>query len=234
MKLSCIILDNELSALKKLEEYLSRTPIIGSVKTYSDPGLALRDIMGAKVKVDLFFANPEMPSTSGLELVKKIRDKVHFVILMSAQLRFAVEGYHYNVQHFLLKPFKAEELQKVLNQLTMKIQDQAPTLTIKQGKRNSKILIADIIAVEAALNYIKIHTTSGVVMIYGSMKSIQDELNIYGYFIRINKSFIISKNHIRKIEGKQISMVNGLSPVVGRTYGFSLAKIVAGLPIFIN
>lgn len=232
MRLSCIVIDDELFAITQLMEYLAMMPNIGTVKAYCDPQLALADIIKSDVKVDLLFTDVEMPNMSGIDLVKKIRNKVGLVILVSSHLQYAIDGYHINAQHFLFKPFNFKSFQKVVDQLTEKIAYEIPAISIRQGKKYTKILVDDIIVVEAALNYVKIHTKLNVFLIYNSMKCIENDLKPYKDFIRINKSFIISKNYIRKVEGKRVFMENELVANIGSTYRVSLVKLLDAFPTF--
>lgn len=232
MKLSCIIIDDELFAIQQLEEYLAEVPIIGTIKSYSDPKLALAEIMQSEDKIDLLFTDIEMPTISGIDLIKQIRNKIDFLVLVSAHLNYAIDGYQINAQHFLLKPFDFNRFYQVVNQLTSRIALETPSIYVRQGKKYIKIQIQDIIAIEAALNYVKVHTECRVDIIYGNMKSFEKDLKIYDNFIRVSKSFIISKNHIIQIQGKAIYLKNQLSMTIGITYEKSLSKFFNNLPCF--
>ncbi|QIL40270.1 response regulator transcription factor [Pedobacter sp. HDW13] len=232
MKLSCIILDGELFASQQLAKYLAKMPIIGKVKIYINPHLAIVDIIKSEIKIDILFIDLETPNTAGIDLIKKIRDRVNFIVLVSSHLKVAVEGYNLKVDHFLLKPFNFEASRRIIGLLSEKIISETPSINIKQEKEYTRIPIDDIIAVEAALNYVKIHTKYRVFIIYNSMRRTENELSPYVDLIRISKSFIISKSHIRKIVGRQIFLENEIKVTIGSTYKMSLTRILKDLPTF--
>ena len=154
------------------------------------------DIIKSEIKIDILFIDLETSNISGIDLIKKIRDRVNFIVLVSSHLRIALEGYNLKVDHFLLKPFNLEASRRIIGLLSERIISETPSINVKQEKEYTRIPIDDIIAVEAALNYVKIYTKYRVFIIYKSMRRTENELSPYVDLIRISRSFIISKSHM--------------------------------------
>ena len=70
--------------------------------------------------------------------------------------------------------------------------------------------------IEAVGDYMKVITDSGQLLINETMKNLQEELPARS-FIRVHKSFIISRNRIKYIEGNYIQVENKSIPI-GATY----------------
>ena len=68
------------------------------------------------------------------------------------------------------------------------------------------------------LNYIMIHTTSGNEITYIGLKAMEDKLSAMDIFFRINKSIIISLNHLDRVDGNIARLSNGESYQIGDKY----------------
>lgn len=116
-------------------------------------------------------------------------------------------------------PVKAmEELHQLIanNRLDL----ERPSILIKLSGKNSavKLYIDDIILIEGASNYIKIHTKDKIYVPYSKMYAMENELRNYNIFKRISRSFIISSLHIEKVEGYHIKLKNELNVSVSKLY----------------
>ena len=94
------------------------------------------------------------------------------------------------------------------------------SILVKLSGKNKavKLYIDEIILVEGASNYVKIHTVDKIYVPYSKMSAMEDELKIYKVFKRISRSFIISSMHIEKVDGYHISLENNLSVSVSKLY----------------
>jgi two-component system, LytTR family, response regulator len=69
-------------------------------------------------------------------------------------------------------------------------------------KTNRRILLldpADIIAVEANGNYVRIHRASGSHMLRGSISTMEEKLNSFG-FVRVHRSLVVNSAWVEEIE----------------------------------
>lgn len=216
---SCIIVDDDLFAIKQLMEYISMTPQLSLFKTYLDPVIAVSEICLLDKKIDILFTDVEMPEMSGIKLVAETRNKVRSVILISGDFNYALDGYNIGAKNFINKPFNFEKFSAVIDNVISKILLEYPFLMVKLSGKNQavKIYLGDIIAVEGASNYIKIHTPKKVFMPYSKMKLMEARLTGYD-FKRVSKSAIISTKHIKRIEKYSLHLTNDLVFAVGESY----------------
>ena len=87
---------------------------------------------------------------------------------------------------------------------------------LKADKKVHKVNLDDILYIEAAGDYIKIMTESGQYMVNDTLKSLQEELPPV-QFIRVHKSYIISRSKIKFFEGNYVKVGNADIPI-GNSY----------------
>ena len=71
--ISCIIVDDEPSAVNILKNYVAKTPFLELVGTAGDPLEAMK-VMDGKT-VDLAFLDIQMPHLSGIDFMKMLKGK---------------------------------------------------------------------------------------------------------------------------------------------------------------
>lgn len=203
--LKCIAIDDEELALELLEDNISKVPFLQLVATSGNPIEAINIIQ--QQQVDLVFLDIQMPGLTGLQLIQSLPNKPMF-ILVTAYEKYALEGFNLNVVDYLVKPVplnrfiqacnKAWELYQLKNKSATATKEIEPEyFFINVDYSHLKVVFSDILWVEGLKDYIKIHLKSNSKPIVAriSMKSIEDQLPA-SKFIRIQKSYIVSKDHI--------------------------------------
>src|SRR4051812_39666363 len=103
--IKAITIDDEPPALKVIEAFCSQTDFISLDKTFTKPAEAQKYL--SKFPVDLLFLDIQMPSLTGIEFYKTVKQDT-MVIFTTAHSEYAVEGFNLNAVDFLLKPFTYE------------------------------------------------------------------------------------------------------------------------------
>ena len=108
-----VVDDNKLT-LDLLETLLSDYLGIITTYTYTDPHIALEEIM--KEKADLVFLDINMPKMNGLELASKLmeHDESIKVVFITAYNYYAIEAFELYALDYLLKPINKERLAKTM------------------------------------------------------------------------------------------------------------------------
>ena len=226
--ITAIAIDDEPPALKVIENFCGQIDTLDLKKTFTQPNEALKFLR--KFPVDLLFLDIQMPSISGIEFYKMLKQDT-MVIFTTAHSQFAVEGFNLNAVDYLLKPFTIERFQQAVTKATDfynysrqsdKSQDQY--LFIRADYKLMKIKISDILYVEGLNDYIKIHVLNQKTIITRmTMKTIQEKLPAKE-FIRVHRSFIVPFSKIESIRNKSIYM-EGREIPVGGIYEENLFKL---------
>jgi len=212
-----IALDDELPALKVIENFCGKTSLIRLDKTFIRPGEALQYIQ--QHPIDLLFLDINMPSLTGIEFYKSLQTDV-MVIFTTAYSEYAVEGFSLNAVDYLLKPFTFDRFQQAVNKATEYFEYRQQKDTIPSGYlflradySLVKIEIAGIRFIEGMDDYLKIHLQDkSPVLVRMTMKAILAQLPVR-QFIRVHRSYIIALNRIINIRNKTIYLEEKEIPV---------------------
>lgn len=217
----CIIIEDEPLAQNILKKYIADHPSLELVAICPD-ALEAQSIL-TQQNIHLIFLDINLPKLSGINFIKTL---IHppLVIFTTAYPEFAVEGFELNAIDYLLKPFSFERfikaVNKVIEKLNASLQNNIaasnPFIFLKADKKNHKIDLESIQYIEAIGDYMKVVTDSVQLIINETMKKMQEELPAH-LFIRVHKSFIISRNRIKYIEGNYVQIEDKSIPI-GATY----------------
>lgn len=228
MNLKCIVIDDEQHAIEVLTDHIAEMPGLTVFKTFTSPVEALREI-SVDDEVDLLFMDIDMPGINGIELAKNIRDKVKYLIFTTAHPDYALQAFDVQSDQYLLKPISfakfALGIDRILKKETNNAKaatteaEQPAALYIKGDHKYafSNITIDEILYIKALQNYIQIVTKSEIHTTYLTLKEIEKALET-GAFIRVNKSNIVAKSAIKKVDGNIIRLVNNEMIQIGEGY----------------
>lgn len=245
MKLKCIIIDDERHAIDGLKSYISALPSLELIKTYTDPLEALKEINQGD-NVDIIFMDVDMPRITGLELSKVIRHKTNKLIFTTAHTKYAFEAFEVHANAFLHKPYTLlkfiETVSRFFNDIVVtpvieSIREDQDFFFVRNkndGNNLIKIRYSEIVAVESLLNYVKIYTTQGEIVTYMMMSEIKAVLDNYPIFMQAHRSYIISKNHIEKVDGNVLKMSNALIITIGINFKETVLDFIANKTIKSN
>lgn len=208
--INAIAIDDESPALDIIESFCSRTDLIKLQKMFTGPQEALKYIN--KFPVDLLFLDINMPSLSGIELYKKIKQNTP-VIFTTAHMEYAVEGFNLNAVDYLLKPFSFERFKTAVTKADEYIQYQQSKgqaqqnyFFIRADYSLLKINFADILYIESLDDYLKIHIhNQKTVVARMTMKAMLEKLPEKD-FIRIHRSWIIPFGRIESVKQKTVHL----------------------------
>ena len=237
--INCILVDDEQHALDILTHYVGQTPMLNLVAATTNPLEALQVV--ATQKLDLVFLDIQMPELSGIDFIKAINGKVR-VILTTAYSEFALEGYDLDVVDYLLKPIRLPRFLAAVQKAAKDLNENAPNENVREPlaeddyifvKTESKgkllkINLPEIDFIEGMKNYVAIYSNGKKILVYTSMKELEDRLPARR-FVRVHKSFIIPVDRITGIEGNRV-LLKGITAeiITGESYKAALMEIIKG------
>lgn len=232
--LKCIIVDDEAPAIRLLTSYVKKVPFLELIATTTDPIEAIGII--EKESLDLLFLDIQMPTITGIQLSKIVKDKVS-VIFTTAYPQFALESYDLNATDYLLKPFEFERFYTAVLKVKPRNEPKNQTATddfvfIKtDGKNNfERVYTKEILYLESLKNYVCIHLINNQIITYNTLKHFELELP-RETFIKIHKSYIISIANITKTDSLSVTMSNGNNLPIGETYKKTFFEAINNLKL---
>ncbi|MBB6107752.1 two component transcriptional regulator, LytTR family [Mucilaginibacter lappiensis] len=224
MSLKCYVIDDERHSVEMLIEYISKTDGLELQGFSTNPLTALNEVTGANPP-DITFLDVEMPELSGMEFAGMANLYTRIIFTTSFQ-EFALEAFEKEAFDFLLKPISYARFRKSVQRVQrMAIiakpepEEKRDFFFVKTEMKGKmvKVTVNDILYIEGAQNYIKIHLLSGQVMPYLTITEIEQYLPMT-QFSRIHQSFIINTDRIRAVEQTRVTLENGTVLNLGRFY----------------
>jgi len=205
--INCLVVDDEPIAREGIKEYISQIDYLNLVADYKSATEAIGTLQ--KNKIDLIFLDIQMPRLTGIEFVKALAEPP-LIIFTTAYPQYAIEGYELDVIDYLLKPISFARFLKSAEkaQSYLKSKTNNPNITnefffIKCNGKIEKILISDVIYIEAMANYVIVHTHQKKYITYITFSSINKHLPEQ-HFMRIHKSYMVAVAAIKTIDGDEI------------------------------
>lgn len=232
--LRCVAIDDEDLALELLEDNISRVPYLELVAKSGNPIEAITIIQ--REKPDLVFLDIQMPGLTGLQVIQSLPSKPMF-IFVTAYEKYALEGFNLNVVDYLVKPValdrfiqacnKALELHQLKHKSSELVKEpDQPYFFINADYSHIKVAFADIIYIEGLKDYIKIHLQGNLkpIVVRLSMRSIEEQLPA-SRFLRIQKSYIVSKDFITAIRKNSV-FIGTMELPIGDNYKDAVFALV--------
>jgi len=237
-ELTCLIVDDEELARTLLENYISRLPYLKLAGKCSNPIEALQLLQHQSV--DLIFLDIQMPEMIGTDFLKSLSHKP-MVIFTTAYAEYALESYELNVVDYLLKPFPFERFLKAVNKASdlsklkgkegrnSTISSESSTneknyILVKSEHKVHRISYNDIQYIQSMREYVAYYTPTGRILSLGSLKKLEIDLP-RSQFLRIHKSYIISKEKVATLEGNLVHIGKEKIPI-GASYREEVLKLL--------
>lgn len=190
--------------LSELEEHY---PI--QIFTYTN-GIDLIKDYQKKQFYDLLILDMRMNEMNGIEVAEEIRkvDDALPILIVTATIDYAVEGYRVNAFRYLVKPVVKEDfLNAVKNTLDHLILQQNSFLAFPSKNGTTKLMTDHIYYLESDIRTIQVVAEEGRFSFTGTISALEEELRPHG-FIRVHKSFLVNVSRIHNIFKESVTMDN--------------------------
>lgn len=227
--LKAIVIDDEPLALEVIKGLSEKVTFIELTGFFTNSMEAMAFLQTNKV--DLLLLDIKMPDISGIELLKSIPNPP-LVIFTTAYSEHAVEGFELDAIDYLLKPFSLTRFLKACNkayeyyELKRNKNHDDPGLShvfIKSGYEQVKVELDSIRYAEASGNYVVFVLDHQRIASRLTMSEAEALLPVK-HFVRIHRSYIVSKKHIQKVDKKTIWVQQTEIPI-GPAYTAEIEKI---------
>lgn len=221
-----LILDDEIDACRNLEILLSRywsssIEIVGITQSTAEAEKIIH-----KMKPEVLFIDIEMPEENAFHFLERIDRTPFEIIFVTAYDEYALRALKLNAIDYILKPISLEELDDAIKKLKDKIlmrqlsqgmvsinnisnladqinkKKEIESLVLRTKTELIVLNFKEILYIEAIGSYTNFHFVKDnkLVQTLMSRPLIEyEELLPSFMFFRIHKTFLINKNHVKKI-----------------------------------
>lgn len=225
----CIAVDDEPKALDVLSIHAAKAPEIDLIATFTNPEQALTFLK--ENFVDLVFLDINMPGVSGLQFVERLQSKP-YIVFTTAYSEYAIDSYDFEAIDYLLKPIEFDRFYRAIGKVKKQIQlntiQQDSLLSkfifIKDGYKQIKVCIEDILYIQSEGNYLNIVTNSEKVLARMTFQSLMEKLP-RNFFFRVHNSFVVNFSHIQKIEDNHV-FIQDLKIPIGIKYKENILNFI--------
>jgi two-component system LytT family response regulator len=208
-----IIIDDEPLARSIVKEYLQKYPDVEIAEECNDGFEGVKAIQ--QHQPDLIFLDIQMPKINGFEMLELL-DQSPAVIFTTAFDEYAIKAFEAHAIDYLLKPFNQERFdkaiqkwreqtggaQKITSEL-LETASQSPAqnqrIVVKTGSKIKIIPVQDVYFLEAADDYVKVHTQEGSFLKNKTLNHFEKTLDPQ-QFVRSHRSFIVNVQQITRID----------------------------------
>jgi two-component system, LytTR family, response regulator len=250
MKINTLIVDDEPLARDRVKRFLRDE---NDIKVIGECGNGKEAISAIREKrPELVFLDIQMPEKNGFEVVKALDQKsLPAVIFVTAYDQYALQAFDVHALDYLLKPFNRDRLHKAVAHA----RDQIATKRIGNLDERLSSLIADLRSekkylerlvvksvgrvfflkvdeidwIEAAGNYVKLHSGRDAHMIRETMNGIEAKLDP-DKFLRIHRSTVVNIDRIKELHPMfsgdyAVILRNGTELALSRNYRERLLEL---------
>jgi DNA-binding LytR/AlgR family response regulator len=213
--LNCLLVDDEEMSRRTLEELIKKIKNWKLIASCSNV-IEAREYLH-QGNIDVLFLDVEMPEITGIEFLKMLTETPE-VVIVSSNEKYALDAFEYEVTDYLLKPVSPERFLKTVNRIESRLASNdenystSDSVFVKANNQVVKIMLQDILWVEAYGDYVSIFTDKDRYVIHATMKGIEGKLP-GDQFLRVHRSFIIRIDKINAIEDTLIVIGKKLIPI---------------------
>ena len=242
--LRVLIVDDEPFARRKLRRYLLDEPDVVAVAEASDGREALATVR--RECPDLLFMDIQVPVLDGFEVLRRIRgERAPEVVFVTAHDRYAVQAFEVEALDFLLKPFDRERFRVALDRARRRLAASTPVngpgvpraavgwadprrIVVRSRGRILPLAVESIEWIEAADNYVRIHTARDTHRVRETLLALEARLDPH-QFRRIHRRTIVNVATVSEVRpllrgGCEAKLESGRLLRVGRTYRRALRR----------
>ncbi len=210
-----LIVDDEPLSRERVRMLLAAHPEVEVIGECADGAEAVVTIRATSP--DLVFLDIQMPELDGFDVLQQLEGtRMPSIIFVTAYDAYAIRAFEVNAVDYLLKPVDPARFAAALERATRGRQDEvvermlSVVESIKRPRYRTRFVVRDakgafflpadgITWLEAADNYVRLHTDQGAYLMRETLKHIEASLDPER-FVRVHRSAMVNLEKIARVE----------------------------------
>lgn len=198
-----------------LHRYESEQAAHFSIRSFDDPAVFLQaDPSG----FDLIFLDIDLPTMTGMELARQIRqrDELVTLVFVTNLEQYAVNGYEVDALDFVVKPINYYRFSAMLRRALRSIAARQPReVVIRTTGGITRLSVQSLYYVEIRDHLLLFHTEQGTLTAWGKLSDVEAQLAPYG-FARCSTSHLVNLQYVNSVAGSDVLVAGVKLPVSQR------------------
>jgi len=192
-----------------LEEYEIRKKEKFTITEFSSG----QELCHAKEVLDncaIVFLDINMEKQDGLKTAAQLKALYPeiLIVLVTAYMGYALEGYKVKASRFLLKDDLEHTLGECMDSLLDELHRKQRYVEFSFVEGERRLLVDDIFYIETSRHKNMFYTKKQTYTIYKRLDELELELSQYG-FVRVHQSFLVNMRYIDKISSYVLRLITG-------------------------
>jgi len=203
-RIRTLVADDEPLARELLGNLVRRDPeleLVGAAASGAETLAAVRQYTPELLLLDI-----QMPCLDGISVAEQLTGSENspYIIFVTAHDSFALQAFEVAVRDYLVKPVGKRRFATAIRRAKRELSGQGSTsgtkatLTVRSGDELVSLEPEDVIWVEAANQYVRLHTRSRKFVVSQSLRQFARNLPEQ-QFVRIHRSTLVNLQHITGI-----------------------------------
>lgn len=246
-KLRVLLVDDEPLALERLDALLSEVPDVEVVGRAQDGLEAAEQI--SRLQPDLALLDIQMPHRDGMSIAKILKTQPQTdVVFVTAFHQFAVDAFDVDAVDYVLKPAEPARLRLAIERarrrresgprtelaVTAEEPPSGPaeaystTLWVRRPRGLVRVELADVEWIEAARDYVLLHTLNRSHMYRTTMEALSRRLDP-ALMVRVSRSAFVRRDAVVRAQRRGrgslvLELADGAEVPVGNTYTHAVSR----------
>jgi two-component system LytT family response regulator len=249
MRLKVLVVEDEPLAREGLKALLGGDSQVVEARNGREAVTKIRE-----EKPDLVLLDIQMPRMDGFGVIEAVgAERMPAVIFVTAHDQYAIRAFEISAVDYLLKPVTEERFriafERAQARLTAAVPDESARqmravldavsnprrflsrLAIRSGERTTFVPIDEVVWIEAAQNYVRVHAGQATHLLHVPMNTIEGSLDPER-FVRIHRSHIVNIQRVKQLwtmaHGQYVlELASGERLQSSRSYGEKIRTLLS-------
>ena len=186
--------------------FADRDLSLNTISLYTN-GTSLLSEMEHGKEIEVIFLDIEMPSISGMEVAKQIRqmNSDALIIFITSYPDFMSASFKVVAFDFLTKPLKLSEFYSTLDRCVRKYTQRHGQIAMKTSLGTAIVYLNNIIYINSDKHYITLISKDGNhISSKMTLSEIENTLKPYQQFVRCHQSYIINLDYVLEVQRDKV------------------------------